>query len=509
VTRRLVPYFGTLFFVLHVVVALVRGGVALEDPSTGWHLAAGRLMLETGAVPRVDDFSFTATGREWLDYYWLWQLASGWLERAGGLALVATVWMLVYALVPFLLYRTMIRAGASPLAAFVVLPLAYMVTLSHALARPHVVTYVFFALLVARLDDVRAGRVEPRALWWVPLMAIVWVNVHGGFVLGLGAVAAVAAASGLAWLAGRDPADRRHAVVCLAVLVAMTLATLANPYGVRLHEQVVEHLGMPSTALFDEFRSPDFRTGALMARYFELLVLGVVAVSALGATRITAAELALVLLTLHGALTAVRNMSFFAIVAAPIVARGVTAVLEGWRPALAARWREIAARQEASAGWRVQLPLVATVVIALALAGRLPFPATLDDLQLSRGAVAHVTASPARFARAFNTIGLGGPLVYRFWPRLRVFVDDRTPVYGERFVDGDYLTVLFGRPGWQDVLDRWQVTAAIVTTWAPCEAMLRAAPGWAVDYADARITIFIRTADGGLPRAPGLTAPAT
>ena len=491
-TRRLLPYFGMLFFVLHVAVALVRGGVALEDPSTGWHLAAGRRMLETGAVPRVDEFSFTAAGREWLDYYWLWQLASAWLERAGGLTLVATVWMLVYALLPFLLYRTMVRSGASPLAAFLVLPLAYMVLLSHALARPHAVTYVFFALLVARLDDVRAGRARPAALWWCPLMAAVWVNVHGGFMVGLAAVAAVAGASALVALAGGDLADRRHALVCLAVLVAMTLATLANPYGVRLHEQVVQHLGMPSTGLFDEFRSPDFRTGALMTRYFELLLLALIVVSALGTTRLGAAELALVLLTLHGALTAVRNMSFFAIVAAPIVARGLTGALDAWRPALAAGWREIAARQEAAAGWRLQLPLVAIVVVGLALAGRLPFPSTLDDLQLTRGAVAHVAADPPRFARAFNTIGLGGPLTYRFWPRLRVFVDDRTPIYGERFIDDDYLTVLFGRPGWRDVLDRWQVTAAIVTTWAPCEAVLRAAPGWTVDYADDRITIFVR-----------------
>jgi hypothetical protein len=82
-------------------------------------------------------------------------------------------------------------------------------------------------------------------------------------------------------------------------------------------------------------------------------------------------------------------------------------------------------------------------------------------------------------------------------------------VFGERFVDDEYLTVLFGRPGWRDVLDRWQVRSAIVSTWAPCEAVLRAAPDWAVDYADPRITIFVRTSDAAPPRATGLTAPAS
>jgi hypothetical protein len=263
---------------------------------------------------------------------------------------------------------------------------------------------------------------------------------------------------------------------------------------------------MPSTGLFDEFRSPDFRSGALMAGYFELLILGVLAVTGVGLLELDAAECALLVGTLHGALGSVRNMSLFAIVAAPVVADGLSRALARWRPGIAARWAAVAAQQERVAAWRVQVPAIGAVMIALAMAGVLPFPSTLDGLQLSRGAVAHIEAHPERFARAFNTIGLGGPLIYRFWPGLRVFVDDRTVVYGEPFIAHDYMTVLLGDAQWQGVLDRWSVTSAIVSTWAPCAERLRQSSAWRIDYEDAAIVLFVRTGASG--QGPGTASGA-
>ena len=68
-------------FVLHVVVGFARSGDALKDPGVGWHLQAGRLMLASWSVPHVDVFSYTAAGRPWVDYYWLFELVSAACER--------------------------------------------------------------------------------------------------------------------------------------------------------------------------------------------------------------------------------------------------------------------------------------------------------------------------------------------------------------------------------------------------------------------------------------------
>ena len=49
-----------------------------------WHLRTGQLIAETGAVPRVDSFSFTAAGRPWVAHEWLWELGVFHLYRLGG-----------------------------------------------------------------------------------------------------------------------------------------------------------------------------------------------------------------------------------------------------------------------------------------------------------------------------------------------------------------------------------------------------------------------------------------
>jgi hypothetical protein len=492
--RWLLPYLGTIIFLAHVVISLARPGDALKDPGVGWHLRAGQLILDARAVPRVDAFSFTAAGRPWIDYYWLWELVSAAVERVGGLPLVATVWMLAYACIPLVLYRNAIRSGSNPLAALLVLASAETALLSHAITRPHVVTYLFFAMLVGRLADVEAGRGDVRRVWWLPLLAAVWANAHGGFIAGLAAVAVMATAAGARSFVDGDPQARRGALVLGGLLVAMALATLATPYGVDLHRQAIEHLAQPSTGRFAEFRSPDFRAGGAAIGAFEAMVIALLVLAGTGYARASWGTLALVAGTLHMALTAARNVNLFVIVATPIVATALTRVLASRWPSVDARWQAIAAEQEASPGWQLYVGATAIVCMALATNGRLPFPTTLDGLQLSRGAAAHIRADPEPFARAFNTDGLGGTLIYDFWPRLRVFVDDRTPVYGERFMQ-EYFTVFDARVGWNEVLERHGVTAAIVATGTSIYPALLASPAWKVAFADAQTAIFVKIPD--------------
>jgi len=246
-----------------------------------------------------------------------------------------------------------------------------------------------------------------------------------------------------------------------------------------------------STGRFVEFRSPDFRGGGAAVGCFEVLVLATLATAATGWVRPTWAVVALLVGTLHLALESARNMNLFVIVATPLVASACTRILAEVAPRLHARWQAVAAEQEAAPGWRLHVLVVSAVCVALAMGGRMPFPRTLDGLQMSAGAIAYVDAHPERFERPFNTDGLGGVLIHRFWPRLRVFVDDRTPVYGEPFMR-DYFTVFDAQPGWEAILDRWGVTSAIVATGTPIAPVLRASATWRLEHEDAQTLLVSR-----------------
>jgi len=508
--RWLAPPFTVFVFLIHPSLGLWRPGGLLQDPGTGWHLVTGRYILDTGSVPARDLFSYTAAGHPWIDQSWLFDATSALLVRLGGLPLFATVSALVYAFIPALVFRRALRIGAGLAPALGLTVLAYLVLCSHAIARPHIVTYVFFALVLERLDDFQTGRLPARALWWLPLLALVWANVHGGFLVGFALGGTFAGVAALRAVVLRDREERRRALVLAALLAAMGLATLVNPHGPRLYTAVREYLGLRSIRYFHEFQSPDFLGGSVPVLSFEALALMLLVVLGLGGRRLAWVEMTLLVFFLHQALHSVRHMNLFAIVAAPIIARELTPWLESRKPALRERWREIAREQAALRSPLVYFPAVCALFVALALAGVLRLPHTLDDLQLSRGAAEFIAAHRDRFGRSFNTDDLGGSLIYRFWPGLRVFVDDRNAVYGDDFMMGRYFRVFYGQRGWRKVLEKYGVTAAVVDLGAQCTALLRTAPDWQLVYEDRLNAIFLRRdASGAIlpsstrpPRAP-------
>jgi hypothetical protein len=490
--RWLAPPFTALLFVVPLVVALSRPAAMLQDPGTGWHLATGRYIVETGSLPEHDFFSFTAAGHEWISYYWLFEVTGAYLVRLGGLPLFATACMLVYAFVPVLLFRRMLRIGAGMLPALLLTLIAFLVLCSHALARPHVVTYVFFAIVLERLDDYRAGRLPASALWWLPLLAAVWCNVHGGFVAGLVMAAIFTGVAGLRAMFLRDVEERRRALVLGGVLAAMVLATLLNPSGPRLHASILSHLNQESARSFNEFASPDFQSHSAPLFFFEMLILGVVMLLSAARRRLDGLEATLLVFFLHEALHSVRHMNLFAIVAAPILAREISPFFARRWPAFHRRTAEIAREQASLRSPFLYFGAISVVGMVLGFRGVLPFPRTLDDLQLTRGAAEFVAQHRERFARPFNTDNLGGALIYRFWPDLRVFVDDRIFVYGENFISKRYFEVVYARKGWRKVLTKYRVTAAIVAVGAPCTVLFREAPDWQLAFDDGKNAIFFR-----------------
>src|SRR5690606_13624710 len=49
-------------------------------------------------------------------------------------------------------------------------------------ARPYLVTFLFAAVFLWILEDMRWGRIPPgsRRLLWLPVLMVIWANSHGG-----------------------------------------------------------------------------------------------------------------------------------------------------------------------------------------------------------------------------------------------------------------------------------------------------------------------------------------
>ncbi len=491
--RWLLPPFTVVLFLLHLVVVWkMRADTILEDPGTGWHLVTGRYILETWSIPTHDMFSYTAAGKEWITDYWLFEVLSAALQRLGGLPLYAAVCTLIYGAIPVVLLRRMLRMGTGLLPAVVLTLMAYLVLTSHALARPHIVTYLLFGILLEHLDRVQRGELPLRSLWWIPPVTVVWCNMHGGFIAGLTVVGIFTAVATVRWVLFRDAGERRRAMIFGVLLGAMALATLCNPVGIRLHLSILDQINPQSAGYFVEWQSPNFLSGGVAMQTFERLVLLLVALLVCRRRTVSWIDCALLLFFLDQALHSVRHMNLFAIAAAPIIAREVSAILDDLLPRAQARIARLAAQQKLLRSHLLYFPAIAVAFAGLAVAGATPFPMTLDDLRLTKPAAEFIGAHMDRFERVFNTDDLGGPLIYKFWPDLKVFIDDRFFVYGNEFVVHRYIPLLYAQPGWDAVLREYGVTAAVVTAKTACDTLLRASSEWSLAYGDEKTSVFFR-----------------
>jgi hypothetical protein len=269
--RWVLPSFGDLFFlVLLGILAFspISNGL-LRDADTGWHIRTGELILATRAIPRTDPFSYTRQGASWYAWEWMYDAVIAAIHHVSGLNGVVLFSAAVISVTFALLFRFLLRRSGNLAVAASLTLLATAAAQVHMLARPHVLSWLLTLLWVENLLRFEEG--ETRALLWLPPLMLVWVNVHAGFILGLGVLGVFIVGCMTRLVTAPQDGDRRKLAQLLIVFSVCLLATLLTPYGYRLHMHVYGYLSnrflMDSIA---EFMSPNFHDFAY--EYFELFI---------------------------------------------------------------------------------------------------------------------------------------------------------------------------------------------------------------------------------------------
>ena len=179
-----------IFAVGTFVLIITHGNAVLRDPDTMWHIVVGRWIIAHGAIPLHGLFSATMANAPWLDQEWLGEALMSWgYDHFGWIALAAGTALCEAAAIAILL--RVLLGVLSPFHAMFATILAGGLSSPHLLARPYILTIPILVVWVAAL--VRA-RIEDRAPspWFVALI-VLWANLHGSFVFGIGIAALLAA----------------------------------------------------------------------------------------------------------------------------------------------------------------------------------------------------------------------------------------------------------------------------------------------------------------------------
>ncbi len=443
-----------------VLWGLFIGLGQISDNSFFTHLATGRLILQDG-IPRHDPYSFTAAGQPWVVQSWLASWLYGFVDSWWGPAGLRVLMGLTTAGLAAMTWA-LTRPAKSLVGRIVITGLVLAVGTSVWAPRPLLIGLLLLGLTLL----VAEGRVPAPVL--LPALYI-WVNVHGSFPLALVALAALAIGRRL------DGEHPRVELRALAWAAGGVVLGMINPLGpvlvifpVRLlqRQQVLQQI--------IEWQSPSFSSG--WARLFLLQIL--VAIVLLVRRPSYRVAVPLVIFT-AAALLGVRNVAVASLVIVPGMAYGLAGL------------GTITGHER-----RGRAAVIGVVVIAL-LGGLLVVNAAREPVYDLRTYPVDALAWTDQAGWMTPTVNVAtqetvGNLLELLRGRdARAFIDDRVDMYPASVVD-DFLLVLRGRPGWQQVLDRDGIDVVVWDAHEPLTSLLAAEPGWRIPYNDGRFVVACR-----------------
>jgi hypothetical protein len=492
------PCLTDIVFLLPAGLLFLKMGgtkTLFADGDTGWHIKTGEWILQHGRVPTQDLFSYTKPGQAWFAWEWAWDVLFAFIHNLWGLAGVGFITVALLGAIAVLLYRLVVSACGNDVLSFFITAFALCGSSIHWLARPHLFSWLFFLGFLHLLPPLRRG--SRPALVALPVLMLLWVNVHGAFMIGIALLLATAVGEALealfcaeegfkgAWLRSRR---------LLSVAGLCLLTTFVNPYTWRLHQHVFRFLS--DTKLLDniqEYQSISFHCPP--AVFFELMMLLAAGAAFwnLQAGRITPALIAL--LWTHLALLSARNIPLFMIVVAPMAARWLQDVIERLRvtryigivfATICEICEELKPMEKLPRAYLLSGVSFLLMAVLFA-AGARGFEAQFDPDSFPIQAIPLVERSSAQ--RIFTYDQWADYLIYRLYPKKPVFMDGRSDFFGISMVTATQ-HILAAQFDWKIQLRRFGVDMILVRPDAPVSEVLKMSPDWAIRFDDGKVLVF-------------------
>jgi len=490
ITSFLIPSIVDIIFIsLFLLLAFSAGKDLLGDVDTGYHIRAGEYILNTFSIPKDDIFSFITPTLHWTAHEWLSEVIMALLHKAFGLTGVVLFFAFIISLVYYLLYK-MIKTDKDNiiLTTFIIL-LVLISSQIHWLARPHIFSLLLTLIWYYLLDQYQYR--HRNYLYLFPLIMLLWVNLHGGYLAGFVLIGIYLFGNGVKYITAQDAEKdiyKKKARFLGLITVACLFVSLINPYTYQIllfpfklvsNKFIMDHVG--------EFMSPNFHE-MMPFKYLLLLMITTFAISRIKTNWI---ELLLVLMFLNMSLYSVRYIPLFSIIVAPILLKQIGPLLEKSNGKLMRFFKKRAKNiSEIDASARGYLWPVFSVVLVTVLAAGNVIGYKFDAKTKPVAAVEFLKNEHIK-GNMFDNDEFGDYIIYATWPEYMVFVDGRSDMYGVDIMK-EYLKVVTIKPGWDEVLKKYNITWIIYNANSALSLFLMERDDWELIYADKVANIFVK-----------------
>lgn len=476
-----------------------------------WHLKVGQLILERGQIPATDIFSFTEYGKSFAHPNWLAEVLFYVLWRIGGLELLVLFNAVVISTAFLIIYRTAFLQTTPPRAAAAVMLVAAFSFALYSNLRTQVFSFVLLSFFLFILWNYRK-RQHMAFIWLLPGLMVVWVNVHGAFIIGLITLGIFLVGEGIRYRLDRSRVVASvplplSALYRLAMVVGLTgVATLINPYGVDIYRYVQQVGSDPSSQFFViEWQTPRITNIEHVFTFF-LPFFSSILIFIYSQRQLDFTELGVFLFFSAFGLTSARNGIWFAIAVIPMAAWHLPHI-----PCLTALFRTeqpepttIQPSWLANAiNWLLLITLVAITVLfspwirpQLGIAALRP---SLIDPIIPVAAFEYIEQTGIT-GHMFHHQDFGDYLIWRLWPQQYTFIDGRVHLFSYQIVN-DYLQALNGSD-WEAIMDKYSIAYIFLPkplqsgeAGLPILRELQHSPQWKLMYEDDKSVIFKKVAN--------------
>ncbi len=445
--NELAPLLRIRLLQLGVLTALLVlvGAVAFQlklsviDLDVWWHLKVGDWIFLHAGFPHNGILSRSAATRSWAAYSWGYEVLLSRSYAWFGLLGIGLYGTLLTLMVAFSVYWMVRRlSGRFWFSCLLTFTCCYAF-LFLMMPRPVFFSAALFCVtLTLLLESSRAGRVE--TLYWLPLIFLLWANLHIQFIYGLAAVGLFVAANVVQEAGSRlgipstfVETAKLPTVRLAAVFGGCVLATLIGPYSYHLYGVVFAYSRSQFIySMIKELQPLSFRG---YENWVELLLAGAAFFAVAWQTKINLFKLGLLLLASVMAFHTMRDSWFLCVAAAACIADS---------------YSNPAKEEQRDTPFELAGVFAVVAIVLLLFARGLDF----NDRGLDRAVSTFFPVNAVNFVRRaavpgplYNNFDWGGFLTW-YMPDYPVVIDGRTDLYGDK-LDQQMIETQNGEPSYK------------------------------------------------------------
>ena len=451
--------------VLFLISIFLISFLPVKDTDFGWHYRCGKEFLNSGSLCIKNNFSYFLPNYKFYYTGHLYDILIAFIYNRWGFLGISVIGSLIFVLTTIFFTKLINNIKLAFLFYFISFFLSYPI-LSLGL-RPQIISFLFLLILLWLLTSK-----NKKIFYFIPILLLFWVNLHIGFFIGLFV---------LGFFIFQKNISINLTQKILIVIISF-LATLINPFGIKVYKEIFNHLNSPLGSMIAEWTRPSF---------FHLFLISILAIIGITYTikrkPINYFFIFLLIFFSFLSLTARRNTPFFY----PIF---FYTTQDLFKKIINLDWVR----------YELIIPVLSTVTIFTFI---IQIPTTIKfDTSWTRYCQSGQTIYPCQAIKKipqlagniYNNYEWGGFLIWQK-TNVKVFIDGRMPAWHDEDGRSPYqvfLDIIQTQPGWNEKLNKFKTDYLLISSGSFLDLLLQKESikyNWQETYRDDIAVIYKNT----------------